>query len=168
MDQLLELLEDPGYRHVLLNHLPLTGLGFAWIVLAWAAIEGRARSILFGLSLVLMASASSIAVMETGDDAYPFVYDSLNGVGRAWLDHHTVLADSWGRMLIGNAVLAGAAIGLGIWRSRLQRTLAVVILGTTLLSLAAASVVAEAGGKIRHPEFRLSDPPVADTSERRR
>jgi hypothetical protein len=167
MDLLFELLEDPAYRHVLLNHLPLTGLGFAWLVLAWGVIEKRSPSIVFGLTLVLLTSAMAIAVMDTGDDAYPVIYDRLDGISRDWLDHHTELADRWGRLLIGNAIAASAALGTGLWRRTWQRALAILVLGTTVFSLAAASVIAEAGGKIRHPEFRLSEPPSPVTSRER-
>ena len=168
MDLLLELFEDPAYRHVLVNHLPVTGLAFAWLVLLFATIENRWRSISFGFALVLITSASAIIVMNSGDDAYPFIYDMLDGVGRAWLDHHTRIADDWGRLLIGNAVLAAAAIGLGAWRASWQRRLAIALLASTLVSLSAAVFIAEAGGKIRHSEFRLSDPPENDTGLRQR
>ena len=167
MDLLLELLEDPAYRHVLLNHLPLTGLAFAWLVLAGATFEGRWRAMLFGLALVLVTSASALLVMQAGEDAYPFIYDRLDGVSRAWLDHHTFLADRWGWVLVGNAVATGLAIGGGFWRPAGRRALAILILCTTLIGLFTSAVLGEAGGKIRHPEFRLSDPPSHDTSGRR-
>jgi hypothetical protein len=160
MDIMLELLEDPAYRHLLLNHLPVTGLAVSWIVLLVGTIEGRGRSILFGLALVLATSGSATVVMAAGDDAYPFVFDLLDGTGRAWLDHHTELADHWGVLIEINAVAAGVAIGVGLWRERFQRLSGVVVLVTTLLSLAAVGVIAEAGGKIRHSEFRLTDPPA--------
>ena len=160
MDLLIELLESPAYRHLLLNHLPVTGLGVAWIVLLWGVLEGRWRSILFGLTLVFFCSGSAVFVMAAGDDAYPFVFDLLDGTGRAWLDHHTELADRWGVLVEINAVAAGIAIGVGFWRERLQRVAGIVILATTLASLVAVAVIAEAGGKIRHSEFRLTDPPV--------
>lgn len=167
MDLFFELLEDPAYRHILLNHLPITGLGLGWLVLLWATIEGRWRSIVFGLSLVLVTSAAAIFVMDSGDDAYPSVYEAINGIGRAWLDHHTYLADRWGRVLVVNGVAAAAAMALGSWRERWRRPAAMVILATTLVALSLAVLIAEAGGKIRHPEFRLSDPPEHDTSARR-
>ncbi len=168
MDVMLELLEDPAYRHVLLNHLPITGLAIAWVVLLMGTIEGRERSILFGLFLVLAASSSGIVVMETGDDAYPSVYDLLNGTGRAWLDHHTDLADRWGFLVTLNAILAAIAIGVGLWRESLRRLTGIVLLVSTVMSLAAAGVIAEAGGKIRHSEFRLTDPPVTESPGRMR
>ena len=160
-DLVRELLEDPAYRHVLLNHLPVTGLAMSWICLACGAIEGRWRSIFFGLTLVAATSASAWFVMSAGDDAYPFIFDLLDGTGQAWLDHHTEMADQWGRLLYVNAVLAILAALLGQVRPSLRRLAAVLVLLTTLGGLASAALIAEAGGKIRHPEFRLTDPPGA-------
>jgi hypothetical protein len=166
MDLMLASLEDPAYRHILLNHLPVTGLGVAWLVLLWGTIEGRWRSIRVALALVLVMSASGMLAMAAGDDAYPLVFEILDGTGQAWLDHHTELADRWGVVVTLNAILAAMAIGLGSWRERLQRAAGVVVLVTTLASLVAVGVIAEAGGKIRHSEFRLTDPPVTEGAGR--
>ncbi len=166
MDLALELLDDPAYRHVLLNHLPITGLAVAWLVLAWALVEQRWSSLCCALLLVLLMSGSAQWVMSAGDDAYPFVYDALDGVGRDWLDHHTHLADRWGRLLIANAIVAALALTAGFFRERLRTPAATVVLVFTLAGLVAVFVIAEAGGKIRHPEFRLSDPPVHDSPGR--
>lgn len=161
MDLMLELLEDPAYRHVLLNHLPVTGLAVAWIVLLCGTIEGRGRSIRFGLALVLVMSAAGTVAIQVGDEAYPFVFDLLDGTGRAWLDHHTELADRWGILVTLNAIAAAAAFGVGVWRESLQRLTGIIVLVTTIASLVSVGVIAEAGGKIRHSEFRLTDPPAA-------
>ncbi len=166
MDLALELLEDPAYRHVLLNHLPITGLGIAWLALALAMIERRWSSLCCGLVLVMSMSGSVFVVMSAGDAAYPFVYDSLDGPGREWLDYHTYLADRWGLVLSTNAGVAALAIAAGIFRERLRTPAGVVVLVTTLAGLIAVFFIAEAGGKIRHSEFRLSDPPVFDSPGR--
>lgn len=160
MDLWIELLGDPAYRHVLLNHVPVTGLAFAWFVLAWAVFDGHRATTFFALSLVAVASASVQPVMAAGDAAYPFVFDSVDGDGQRWLDHHAWLAERWGRLLLVNAGLALGAILLGVFRERAARAGAGVVLVTTLASLAAAAGIAEAGGKIRHAEFRLQDPPI--------
>ncbi len=168
MDLALELLEDPAYRHVLLNHLPSTGLAIAWLVLAWAMVERRWSSVCFGLVLVMSMSGSSFLVTSAGDDAHPFIFDTLDGPGREWLDYHTHLSDRWRHVLSANAVVTALAIAAGVWRERLRTSVGVVVLVSTLAGLVAVSVIAEAGGKIRHPEFRLSDPPVFDSPGRLR
>ncbi len=168
MDLVLELLEDPAYRHVLLNHLPSTGLAIAWLVLAWAMVERRWSSICCGLVLVTLMSGSALLVTSTGDAAHPFVFDILDGPGREWLDYHTHLSDQWRHVLSANTVVTALAIAAGVWRKRLRTLVGVVVLGSTLAGLVAVSVIADAGGKIRHPEFRLSDPPVFDSPGRLR
>ncbi len=161
-----ELAGNPAYRHVLLNHLPITGLVLAAFALAWGIFEDRWPSIAFGLSLCLVTSGSAVLVMQSGDAAYPYLFERLDGHGQAWLDHHVFLADRFGRMLPGNALLAALALGIGFRRLAWRRRLAIAVLATTTASLIAASIIAEAGGKIRHDEFRTSNPPVHDTQGR--
>lgn len=166
MDLLIEMLEDPAHRHVLLNHLPIVGLGMAWIVLGWALIERSWRETVFGLSLVAALSASTLLVTSAGNDAYPFVFDIADGPGREWLDYHTHLGERWGWVISGNAAPALLAIAAGHLRERLRRVAAAGVLVTTLIAMLLAMNVALAGGKIRHPEFRLSDPPAFESTGR--
>jgi len=157
-----EISENPAYRHILLNHLPITGLAVSACVLAWAIWENRWRSLVFGLLLCLATSASGILVMQSGDAAYPFLFDQLDGAGQAWLDDHVALAERWGRALPTNALLATIALGIGARRASLRRYASAVVLCTTLGSLAAASVIATAGGQVRHSEFRFSSAPTGE------
>lgn len=160
------LLENPAYRHVLLNHLPITGLALAACVLAWGLFEDRWASVVFGLGLVAATSLSAVLVLQSGDQAYPFLFDRLDGDGQAWLDHHVFLAERFGRALPINGILAALAIGLGTRRIAWRRRLGVALLTTSLACLAAAAIIAEAGGRVRHAEFRTSSPPIHDTAGR--
>ena len=149
-----EIIENPAYRHILLNHLPITGLAVATCVLAWALVENRWRSIAFGLVLCAAMSASAIFVLQSGDAAYPLLFDELDGPGQAWLDDHAELATRWGRLIPANALLALAALGIG-WRSEAwRRRSGLAALVGCAISLGAAGVIASAGGHVRHPEFR--------------
>jgi hypothetical protein len=98
--------------------------------------------------------------MQSGYAAYPFLFDQLDGDGQAWLDHHSFLAERWGRLLPVNALLAAGALALGARRLAWRRRAGAFVLVTSLAGLAAGIVVAEAGGKIRHVELRTSNPPV--------
>lgn len=160
------LFEDPAYRHVLLNHLPITGLAVAACALAFGIFEDRWQSIVVGLALCLVTSGSAVFVMQTGDAAYPQLFDQLDGHGQGWLDHHVFLAERLGRLLPANALLAGLAVAVGQRRMAWRRPLGIGVLATTLAALVAGAVVAEAGGKIRHAEFRTSEPPVHETPGR--
>jgi len=157
---LLDLLQDPAYRHVLLNHVPIIGLIVAFVVLA-AGLATRQASLLFtGLALVAITAGTSVPVAHYGDAAYPAIYDSLNGYGRNWLDYHAEVAETWLPLLYANAALALAALVLCIARPRLRQWAGVLVALVTLAGIGGAVVIARAGGKIQHPEFRLSNPPV--------
>lgn len=168
MDLLLEMLEDPVHRHVLLNHLPIVGLGTAWVCLVWALFDRRWSSMCFALLLVAGLSASTLLVTSAGDAAYPVIFEELDGPGREWLDYHTYLGDRWGWVIAANGLLGLLAIAAGHFREPLRRSVAAGVLLTTLLALLLAGFVAEAGGKIRHPEFRRSAPPAYEAPGRLR
>ena len=94
-----------------------------------------------------------------GDAAYPAVYDLLNGRSRDWLDYHAELAETWLPLLYANSALAIAAIAIGWARVRWLPWVCLVIALITLIAIGGVSIVANAGGKIQHPEFRISEPP---------
>ena len=47
-------------------------------------------------------------VAQYGDAAYPAIYDGLDGHGRAWLDHHAEVAETWLPLLYATAVVTAA------------------------------------------------------------
>jgi hypothetical protein len=157
---MLDLLQDPAYRHMLLNHVPIIGLFTAFVVLA-AGLAVRQSALMYtGLVLIALTAGASLPVARYGDAAYPAIYDTLDGHGRQWLDYHAELAETWLPLLYANAILAAAALLLVIARPTLLRWACVVVALVTLAGIVGASVVARSGGKIQHPEFRLTDPPV--------
>jgi hypothetical protein len=161
---LMDLLQDPAYRHMLLNHIPIIGLCMALVVLLAGLVLRQTALLITGLVLVALTAGTSLPVATYGDAAYPEVFDRLDGHGRAWLDYHAKVAETWLPLLYANAALAVIAImvvavrpGQGYWVSLLVAML-------TLASIGGASIVASAGGKIQHPEFRISDPPRVESS----
>lgn len=156
----LDLLGDPAYRHLLLNHVPIIGLFVSLLVLL-AGLALRHTAMLFtALVLVALTAGASVPVARFGDAAYPAIYDTLDGVGQRWLDYHAELAATWLPVLIANAVLAVVAIAIGAARRSLLPWAATAVALATLAGIAGTSIVASAGGKIQHPEFRISDPPA--------
>lgn len=156
----LDLLGDPAYRHLLLNHIPIIGLAVALAALC-AGLALRHAALLFtALALVALTAGMSVPVAGYGDDAYPAIYDALDGDGRRWLDYHAELAERWMPLLIANAVLAVIAIVVGAARRPLLVWAAALVALVTLAGIAGAGIVASAGGRIQHPEFRIGDPPA--------
>lgn len=159
----IDLLATPAYRHMLLNHIPIIGLLVAWLVLV-AGLATRQRVLLFtGLVLVALTAAASVPVARYGDAAYPAVYDVLDGHGRAWLDYHAELAATWVPVLCANAALAVIALAVGLLRAQFLLWVSLLVALATLAGIGGAGIVASAGGKIQHKEFRFSDPPVVES-----
>ena len=54
-----ELLSDPAYRHVLLNHLPIIGLAMAFVVLIIGVVFRQTATLWVGLVLVVRSRWSA-------------------------------------------------------------------------------------------------------------
>ncbi len=154
MGTLEELLQNPAYRHVALNHIPVTGLLVAWIVLLIGVLSRQRFTAALGLALVAATAASAAIVMPAGEDAYPLVYETLDGPGRQRLERHADLAGVWGLGLYATAALAIVALATALARSRHFTAAAATVTVSTLGVLVSVFVIAAAGGEIRHPEFR--------------
>ena len=94
------------------------------------------------------------------------MFDELNGDGRAWLDYHVHLAETWLPVLYANAAVAVLALAAGILRRPLLFPAALLVAVISVAGVGSASWIAGAGGRIQHPEFRLDDPPVIESSRR--
>lgn len=162
METLEELLRNPAYRHVVLNHFPITGLLLAWVVLLVGTLLRERAVSLLGLLLVAATAGSAVFVMTAGEDAYPQIRDSLDAAGRLRLDRHADLAGFWGLGLYATAALAVVAFLLALWRRDLTTRLSGAVTVATLASLVAVVVIAEAGGRIRHAELHAAAQPVTD------
>lgn len=158
----IDLLGDPAYRHMLLNHVPIIGLLVAFLVLSTGLVLRQTAVLFVGLVLVTLTAGASIPVANYGDAAYPAIYDTLDGAGQKWLDYHAELAERWVPMLIATAALAVLAIVVGVWRRPLLPWAVVLVALVTLAGIGGASIVARAGGQIQHAEFRVGDPPVVE------
>ena len=162
----IDLLGDPAYRHMLLNHVPIIGLFVAFLVLSTGLVLRQTAVLFIGLVLVALTAGASIPVANYGDAAYPVIYDRLDGAGQKWLDHHAELAETWLPVLIATAALAALAIVVGAWRRPLLPWAALLVAVVTLAGIGGASVVARAGGQIQHMEFRVGDPPIVEAESR--
>lgn len=157
---LRQAIEDPLYAHVLINHLPVTGLGLALFVLV-AGFVLRSRKVrLVGLFLVLVTSASAWPVMQTGEEGYDKIYYSLESDDQAWLDAHMEEAEwwIWGFTAVAGLALAGLLVPIKWPPTETLLTLGVLIAGLGMFLISGS--IASLGGRVRHIEFRDAPPPV--------
>src|ERR1700720_2572600 len=88
IDILLRDLRQPEYIHVLINPLPVYGLGLGLIGLIIALLLRSRPAKIATLTIVLISAASAWPVYEFGEQGYDRVLSMTDDDGRAWLDEH--------------------------------------------------------------------------------
>jgi len=166
MEAILRDLQQPEYVHVLLNPLPVYGLGVALFALIAATYLGSRGGQLTALVLVFVSAMSIWPVMSRGDQAYDRVLSMSDDDGQAWLKAHAHRADQLAPLYYTLAVLAAAAIFVPKKWPKTASPLVFATMLMALVSLGAGSYIAYAGGKIRHREFRTEPPPVTEPAPR--
>lgn len=151
----------PEHLHVALNHAALIGLAVAIIPLTLALIRKDRGALLSGLLIVLICGLSIPVVMETGDGAAERLATGdagtqMDSTATHFMDEHEERADIAAVFVY--IALALAAGGLLIMRfaPKHQYKVAALLLANCIICTALLVWTAEAGGQIRHPEFRPS------------
>lgn len=163
IESLLRDLRQPEYLHVLLNPLPVYGLG-AGIIALIAALLLRSRAAqVAALVVVLICAASAWPVVYLGHQGYDRVLSMTDDPGRAWLDEHEERGDDLVWSFYALVALAAVAIAVPTKWPRSGTALAITTLLMSILCLGLGAYIAQAGGKIRHREFRNVPPPAEAT-----
>jgi len=159
IDTLLRDLRQPEYIHVLINPLPIYGLAMAWVGLIIALFLRSRSAQIATLIIVLICAGSAWPVYELGQQSYDRVLSIADSDGQAWLDEHQDRAEDLIYFFYALALLSAVAIVAPMkWpKSSMPLTLGVTLLGAIVIGMGA--YIAQAGGKIRHREFRNEAPP---------
>lgn len=149
-----------AHIHLVLNHLPLLGILFGALLLAYGLWRGSSDVQRASLGLLAIAGLSTIAVYLTGEPAEEIV-EGLAGVSHDAIEAHEAL----GTYALVAGLLTGltslVALVLGAARERLSRGAVVLTLGLALAATALIGYTANLGGKISHPELRATPPTTA-------
>jgi hypothetical protein len=155
----LSLLDRPEYVHAAINHFPLVGLFVAMLALAAALATRNRIATLIGLGLVGLLSLSVWPAYHFGEEGYDRVLSMSDEAGAAYLQRHQELAERW--VFLYFITAGAAALGLSLswkWPRSLPYS-SLLALGLATASLVAGTFIAQAGGEIRHREFRFGSPP---------
>jgi len=152
---MLTELQQPGYLHVLINHLPIIGtfMGLLGVLIGFALRQKEAR--IPGLAILLIAGVSAWPVYETGEAAYKPIRKISDEVGGDWLDEHMERADRTVWTFYVMAGLAAVTIAAPMRWPRSAVPLTIVTLLAAVGCSVAAAYIAQPGGRIRHTEFRV-------------
>ena len=155
-----DLLKKPEYIHVLLNHLPIYGTVLGATALAISLLLRSRAAQVTALILTLIAGVSSYPVFVTGQRAYKTIRSTSDDAGSDWLDEHMERAEKTIGAFYFLAALAVAGLILPIKWPKSAVPLASLTLAAAILCSGIAVYIAQAGGRVRHTEFRPSETPT--------
>lgn len=157
--------QQPGYLHVVINHLPIVGTEMGALALIAAFILRQRAAFITALMIVLFAGVSAWPVYETGEAAYKSIRKISDDAGSDWLDEHMDRADRtvWAFYMM--AGLAAIALVAPARWPRLSLPLALITTLAAFVCIGVGIYIAEAGGKIRHTEFRPLNASLPDVVE---
>jgi hypothetical protein len=155
----------PEHLHLVLNHLPVLGSAFALVPILVGLILGNRATLLTGLALAAVAGWMTPVVMNTGEAAHER-YES--GLARRFLDAkagdfieiHEERAEKGSIILYASAVVATLALILAIGQWPCWRIAGIAAALLCAGSIGAGVWIADTGGKIRRPDFRLAPVPA--------
>jgi uncharacterized membrane protein len=150
----LEVIMDLTHLHLMLNHVPVTGVVFGFLI-GFVGVLARSKTATrVGLGMIVFSALIAIPVYLTGDTAEELV-EGLPGVSEAVISQH----ESAATLSLALACVAGglALLTLFFGRSLVSKIPGYLIGATLLVALVATASMARTanlGGQIRHTEIR--------------
>jgi len=159
---IIEHLNKPEYVHVLLNPLPVYGLAVGLVGLIIALLLRSRAARVTALALVMLSAASAWPAYEYGEAGYDRVKAMVDEEGDKWLAEHM----RRGEMLIYIFYFVAALSAAGIIAAfTIPKAAVPIVIATMMLAavdLYVGTYIAQAGGRVRHKEFRFQSPPEPD------
>jgi hypothetical protein len=161
---MIQTLFTPAHLHLAINHVPIIGLAVACLPVLLGILFHSRGALASGLLAVLLCVGTMPAIMETGEAAQEAFADGsidpgMDVVGKAAFREHSKRAHYTAPVVYAVGILALVALIMLIKFPRQAAWLGwAVLLGSTL-SIGLSVWTAEAGGRIRHTEFRPVEQP---------
>jgi uncharacterized membrane protein len=142
-----------AHLHLILNHVPVIGLGLSMVVLATGMLRRSDEIVRAGALLLVLIALITIPVYLTGEPAEDVLHD-MAAVNDDLIHAHEDVA-VWAMILI-EVLGAGALVGLAFFRREdaLPGWFAPSLLALALVSMALVGWTSYLGGEIMHPEAR--------------
>jgi|GEM_PF-389501 len=155
----METLITPAHLHVALNHIPIIGLAVACIPVLIGILFHSRAALASGLLAVILCAGTMPAIIETGEAAQESFVDGsiepgMDAAGKEAFREHSGRAKFTAPVVYAAGILALAALITLIKFPRQAAWGSWAILLGVAFSIALSIWTAEAGGRIRHPEFR--------------
>jgi hypothetical protein len=161
---------NAAHWHLVLNHIPLIGIGFVILLLIIALLRRSSELKNVALVFTVIVALWAIPAYLTGEPAEEIVED-MPGISEDLIHEHEEMAEK--AFIFIEAVGGIALIGLvvGRFNRKLGDTLAVITLLGLLAGGGLIAYTANLGGEIHHQEIRgdktAVSAPAGDTGEDR-
>jgi hypothetical protein len=156
----LDLLGKPEYLHVVLNHLPIYGTILGALALAISLVLRSRTAQITALIITFIAGVSAYPVLVTGQRAYKTIRGMSDDTGAEWLDEHMDRAEKTIGAFYFLALVAIGGLLAPIKWPKTSFALSALTLAVALVCSGLAVYIAQAGGRVRHAEFRPSESPT--------
>ncbi|MBU2019141.1 MAG: hypothetical protein KJ941_05800 [Bacteroidetes bacterium] len=147
-----------AHLHLVLNHLPILGTLFGFVVLALGLLKGERTYQKIGLITLLLASLFIFPAFYTGEAA-EHATERIVGSSHDMLEEHEELGE---KALWASGVLAGFSLIVLVLSYRNRHIdytrIKWVVLGWSAACLLLLFLTGMHGGKIRRPELRGEKP----------
>ncbi|NIP29484.1 MAG: hypothetical protein GTO02_03820 [Candidatus Dadabacteria bacterium] len=147
---------NPVHLHLMLNHIPLVGVGFVILLFVIAIFLRSNQLINISLIFVILVALWAIPAHQTGELAEEYV-ENLPSYSEQLVYDHDIAADI---AFIFTEVVGVLAL-ISLISRRFHKKFSHKITILTLLGLIVCGVLlaraANLGGKIHHPELRGND-----------
>jgi uncharacterized membrane protein len=143
---------NPAHIHLILNHIPVLGILFGSIVLAFGVGRKSLEVRQAALFLFVVTALFTIPAFLTGEPAERFIV-GLPGVSRRVMHRHEDAAEAGLWVVL---ILGGLSLTAMLWKWKKGSTpawLEALVVLAALVSGASMAWTSYLGGKIRHPEI---------------
>jgi hypothetical protein len=162
---MIRYLSKPEYVHVLLNPLPVYGLAVGVLGLIIALLLKTRAARVTALALVMVSAASAWPVYYYGEAGYDRVKAIVDEPGDKWLEEHMRRGERLIYIFYVVAVLSAVGIIAEFFRPKAAVPLAITTVILAVGNLGVGAYIAQAGGRVRHKEFRFEAPPEPRTTQ---
>ncbi len=149
----------PAHLHLAINHVPIIGLAVACLPVILGILFHSRGALASGLFAMILCVGTLPAIMETGEAAQESFADGsidpgMDAAGKAAFREHSGRAKFTAPVIYAAGILALMALLVLIKFPRQAAWISWAALLGSVISIGLSIWTAEAGGRIRHIEFR--------------
>jgi uncharacterized membrane protein len=143
---------NAAHFHLMFNHLPIVGLGFAILLNLLAILVKSPEVKKISCWFYIVVAVLSVLPIVTGDGAHE-ILRTYPGISNDMIEYHETFAYIFFYGLILNGILAIAALWFSRKKPDLMKKLNTAMLIVAVVLIVLAYQTGTTGGKMRHPEI---------------